>query len=239
MRLGVVSAKGSPGATTFGLAAAAVSGGVLVEADPAGGDVSCWLGGGSEPGLIGLAGGLRYATRLEHLLEGVAIELVPGVRVVSAPVSAASVESALTAMGTRLRSAVRAATVPVAVDAGRWSESDATAARVDGCDVVALVVSPTVAGIAHGATVAGSLREVLAVPVVGVVVGEHRYPPAEIAAALGVDVVGVVPWDRRSVRALLTHGASRGWTRAALARSTRTLCDQFAAMATLVGAADA
>ena len=39
MRLGIVSAKGSPGATTVALALAAVTGGVAVELDPAGGEV--------------------------------------------------------------------------------------------------------------------------------------------------------------------------------------------------------
>lgn len=238
MRLGVVSAKGSPGATTLGLAAAAVSGGVVVEADPAGGDVSCWLGGGSEPGLIGLAGGLRHATRLEHLIEGFAVEMATGLRVVSAPVAGASVDSALVAMSARLRSAVRAAAVPVVIDAGRWSPTQNTAARLAGCEVVAVVLSATVAGVAHSAAVVDSLREIVQVPVVAVVVGEHHYPPAEVAAAVGVEVVGVVPWDRRAVRALLAHGVGRGWTRSALARSTRTLCDQFSAIASIVGVAD-
>lgn len=239
MRLGVLSAKGSPGATTFALAAAAVTGGVLVEADPAGGDVICWLGGGSEPGLIGLAGALRHATRLEHLLESFAVEVAAGVRVVSAPVAGTSVESALTAMSTRLPSAVRAAAVPVVIDAGRWSGTQATAPRLAGCDVVAMVLSPTVAGVAHSAPVAGALREMLPVPVVAVVVGEHRYRPVEVAEALGVEVVGMVPWDRRAVSALLAGGVSRGWTRSALARSTRTLCDQLGAMASVVGVAGA
>lgn len=235
--MGVASAKGSPGATTFALAAAAVIDGVLVEADPAGGDVICWLGGGSEPGLIGLAGGLRHATRLEHIVESFAVEVAAGVRVVSAPVSGASVESALAAMSARWPSAVRAAAAPVVVDAGRWSGLQSTAPRLAGCDVVAVVLSPTVAGVAHSAPVVDALREMVPVPVVAVVVGEHRYRPAEVAEALGVEVVGVVPWDRRAVRALLNDGVSRGWTRSALARSTRTLCDQFGAMASVVGVA--
>ena len=49
MRLGLVSAKGSPGVTTLALGAAAIMDAIAVELDPSGGDVECWLGPVGEP----------------------------------------------------------------------------------------------------------------------------------------------------------------------------------------------
>lgn len=44
MRLGLVSAKGSPGVTTLALGVAAIMDGIAVELDPSGGDVECcWV----------------------------------------------------------------------------------------------------------------------------------------------------------------------------------------------------
>ena len=43
MLLGLVSAKGAPGVTSAAVALTAVSGGVMVELDPSGGSVDCWL----------------------------------------------------------------------------------------------------------------------------------------------------------------------------------------------------
>ncbi len=227
MRLGLVSAKGSPGATTVALAAAAVTGGIGLEADPAGGDVECWAGPRGELGLIRLAGALRHSSAPDGLLAEQALEVWPGVRAVLAPAGGDQAESTLVAIGQRLVPVLRAETGWVVVDGGRWARSQPTAGRLAGCDVIAVVLSATLTAAAHARRLVAALRETFDVPVVAVLVGDRGYPPAEIASVLDVVVVGVVPWDRRGVESLAGSGASRLWTRSALARGVRTIADQL------------
>lgn len=230
MRVGVVSAKGSPGATTFALALAGVTGGVVVEADPAGGDVECWAGPRGEPGLIRLAGVLRHVAEPAGLLGEHAVEVWPGVRVVLAPAGGEQAEATLVAIGQRLVPVLRTHDGWVVVDGGRWARSQATARRLAGCDAVALVVSPTLTAVAHARPVAAALQEEYGESVVTVMVGDRGYAAAEIAGALGVPVVGSVGWDRRWVESLLTSGVSRLWQRSPLARSVRAAADGLSAL---------
>ena len=63
MLIALVSAKGSPGVTTTGVAlvaAASIGDALLVEADPAGGDLECWCGPLGEPGLLAVATEKRH-----------------------------------------------------------------------------------------------------------------------------------------------------------------------------------
>lgn len=230
MRLGVVSAKASPGATTVALAIAASTGGVMVEADPAGGDVECWAGPQGEPGLIRLAGRLRHTVEPAGVLAEHAVEVWPGVRAVLAPVGGEQAESTLMAMGERLAPVLRAADGWVVVDAGRWGRTQPTAGRLAGCDAVAMVLSPTLAGVAQAQALVAPLQKLVDGPLLGVVVGDRGYSPAEVAGAVGVPVAGVVAWDPRWVQGLLTAGASRWWHRSPLARSVRSLVDRLESM---------
>lgn len=225
MRLGIVSAKGSPGATTLGLAVAATTRGVMVEADPAGGDVECWAGPRGESGLIRLASTLRHATEPTDTLQEHATEVWPGVRAVLAPNGREQAESTLVALGERLAWALEGVDRWVVVDGGRWARSQPTARRLVGCDVLALTLTPTLAAVAHTRSIVGSLRDTFGVPLVSVIVGERGYPPAEIGGQLGTPVGGVVPWDPRGVQALVTVGASRWWRRSPLARSMRSFVE--------------
>lgn len=231
MRLGLVSAKGSPGVTTLALSVAAVTGGVMIEADPAGGDVECWVGPSGESGLIGLAGGLRRAMDPDGLLVDHAVEVVSGVRVVLAPVGGDQAESTLVSIGGRLEAALRAETGWVVVDGGRWSPRDATAFRLSGCDAVAVVVSPTRPAAAHAGTLIAGWRAMLNVPIAAVVIGERGYPPDEIAASIGAPVAGPVAWDRRAVETLLVSGASRAWSRSKLERDGRSVAERLTELA--------
>lgn len=225
MRIGVVSAKGSPGATTVALALATVADGTLIELDPAGGDVECWAGPQGEPGLIRVAGGLRHAAEPADLLHSNAAEVWPGVRAVLAPTGAETAESTLVAIGERLAPVLGMHDGWVVADGGRWSRSQVTARRMAGCDVIALALSPTFAGVEHARWLVGPLTDTFGVPVVGLSVGDRPYPPADVAAALGTPVAGVAAWDPRGVQTLVTVGASRLWRRSGLARSARSLLD--------------
>ena len=209
------------------LALAAVSGGLAIELDPAGGDVECWSGPQGEPGLIRVAGATRHAADPAGLLDAHAVEVWPGVRVVLAPTGPETAESTVVAIGERLGPALRAHDGWVVVDGGRWSRSQVTARRLVGCDVIAVVVAPTLAGVEHARWLIDRLTAAFEVPVVGVQVGERPYPPAEVATALGVQVAGVVAWDQRGVQAMVTSGASRSWRRSAVSRSARSLLDSL------------
>lgn len=235
MRLAVVSAKGSPGATTSAVTVAAVTGGVLVEADPAGGDIECWAGPQGEPGLIRLAGALRHAADLAGVLDEQVREVRPGVRAVLAPSGGEQAESTLVAIGQRLAPVLHAAPGWVIVDGGRWNRTQPTAGRLAGCDLVAVVVSPTLASVAHARSLVPALRETCGSDVVAVVVGDRGYRPDEVAGALGVAVVGVVPWQARWVESLVTTGASRLWQRSPLARSARSLVEELSGLPVGVG----
>lgn len=227
MRLGIVSAKGSPGATTAGLAIAAVTGGAMVELDPAGGEVECWVGPCGEPGLIRVAAGLRHAAEPDGLIDECAREVCPGVRVVLAPVGGEQASSTLVAIGDRLTAALTTEAGWVVLDGGRWSRTQPSAGRLAGCDVIAVALPPTLAGVAHAAPMVRSLRERTDVRVVGLVVGDRGYTPAELSDALDATVLPAIAWDLRGANALVTHGAGGWWRRSSLARSVRALVESL------------
>lgn len=232
MLLGLVSAKGSPGVSTAALAltATAGDGGLMVELDPSGGSVECWTGATAEPGLIRVANGLRRAVEPEMLLTH-AVTTPPGVRSVLAPTAGGLAESTIAMTGDRLVPVLAELEATVVVDAGRWSRSQSTARRIAGCDVIGVVCAPTVDGVEAARWLIDPLRSTAAGHVVLVLVGDRPYSPPEVAAVVGVPVVGVLAWDPRGVNGLLTTGTGRGWSRSALARSTRSMLDILPSMA--------
>ena len=237
MLLGLVSAKGSPGVTTAALALAAVAGdrALLVELDPSGGSLECWTGATGEPGLIRVANGMRRAVNPE-MLRAHAVSAPPGVRSVLAPTAGALAEATIAITGDRLVPALAEQEATVVVDAGRWSRSQSTARRITGCDAIGVVCAPTVDGVEAARWLIEPLRATAAGPVMLVLVGDRPYSPSEVAAVVGVPVVGVLAWDARGLNALLTAGACRGWSRSALARSVRSMLDLLPSMS---GAASA
>lgn len=225
MIVGLVSAKGAPGVTTAALALTAASGdGLLVELDPSGGSLECWLGGTGEPGLIRVASGLRRAADPEALA-ALAVMAPPGVWSVTAPTAGGLAESTIAATGERLVDGLRRRDRIVVVDGGRWSRSQPTAGRLTGCDVVAVVCSPSLEGVEAARWLIDPLAAVTGVPVAAVLNCDKPYSSTEVQAALGVPVVGVLPWDRRAVNVLVTTGTSRGWARSGLARAARSTLD--------------
>ena len=231
MRLGLVSAKGSPGVTTLALGAAAIMDAIAIELDPSGGDVECWLGPVGEPGLIRVAGALRHTADPSGVLAEHAVEAHPGLRVVLAPTGGEQAASTLMAIGNRLAGALRGADGSVVLDGGRWSRTQPTAGRLAGCDVVAVALTPTLGGVAHSRGVVAALRDSFGMPIVAVLVGDRGYSAQEIAGELDVPVVGSIAWDPSGAHALVTAGASRWWRRSAHGRSIRSFVDALAAWA--------
>ena len=232
--IGLVSAKGSPGATTAALAFTATAGqrGLFVELDPSGGSVECWTGMTGEPGLVQAANALRRSAEPEAVT-GPVIEAPPGVWSVLAPSSGTMAESTITSAGDRLVTACSQLDREVVVDGGRWARSQPTAHRMAGCDVIAVVCAPTVAGVEAARGLAEPLTSTTESPVVLLLVGDRPYTPAEVATAVAVPVAGALPWDRRAVGVLLSAGAGRAWSRTPLARSAQSILDTLRSFATV------
>lgn len=211
----VCSGKGSPGATfvAANLAAAlarAKEEALLLDLDPAGGDLCCYLGLDPRRGLyplLRMEGGISGTTRL--LAEA---EERSGFRVVCG-----FPESSDLASSGVLAEALAAASASgriVIADIGRASETNAPVAAKS--DLVLLVVRADLVSVL-GAKRAlrqleggGTRRELI----VAVVSGHEQRRPADLAEvteALRLPVLGAVPLDRRGARkALISQTPATG-----------------------------
>ncbi len=214
----LVSAGGSPGVTTTALALALTWPGAVVvaECDLAGGDVLAGLYAGhltAPPGLLSVAveaGGAVAAMTAE-----MAGHLVPlddsGSRTVLTglddPRQAAGLSPAWSAIAGMLASH----SADVIADCGRLDACDMQPLSIlSGSACVALVLRPTLRQVARArpriemlAGLAGGLDRVGLL-----LVGEKGHSPKEIATALAVPVLAVMPADERTA-ALLSDGAGR------------------------------
>jgi Flp pilus assembly CpaE family ATPase len=220
----LVSVKGSPGVTTaaVALAAAGTTEGrtLVVELDPSGGSVQVYTDTPATPGVVEVAGRLRWGGSSASVDDSVAF-LPDGVPSLLAPTSALVAASVIESASARWMPALQGAALDVIVDAGRWDPSQPSARRIHGADLVALVCRPTMAGVEHSRHLLDRLREVAQRPVVAVVVGRQPYGPAEVAEHLGLPLAGSIAWDPQGMARLWDHGVTRSWFRTALARSAQ------------------
>jgi len=222
--IALVSAKGSPGVTTTALALAATwpRPVLLAECDPAGGDVVAgFLRGQTEPAatLLDLALAARRRLTpgnvLAHCLRLSADERLAFLPGVSDPAHVASVAPAwpeLAAGFGALGLAVPAR--DVLADCGRLDARDSPLDLLARCDLVVVVLRPSLAQVHHAKGHVAALRRRLAdraaAPRFGLVpVGDRPYPPDEVAAALGMPVLARIPIDPRAA-AVLSEGATAG-----------------------------
>ena len=241
MLVALVSAKGAPGVTTTALclAAGAAGLGMVVEVDPAGGDLECWTGPHGEAGLVGLAARPHsFGTRSD--LDGYAVDIADGLRAVVAPTTETAMAGLVSRSIDQLGQALAASgELDVFADLGRFSGSSATTPLAAASDVVVVVCRPTLDSIEHarGLLAPGGVVDATATPAAVVVVGGDRpYGPDEIARALSVPVVGVLPWDPRAVVALVEQGLGRVWQRSALAAAAADIAAAVPTLATGVPA---
>lgn len=218
MLIAVGSAKGSPGATTLGLALASVwpRPVVLVEADPDGGDLGARCGLPDRPGLLSLATEGRRDGQPVTL--GAHEQQVGGVRVVIGPADARQASIAVTQLGDSLRGL---SDVDLLVDVGRLRPGSPSSALVSSADFLVAVSGGDLASVAHAApALPGS-------PAAGVVVvGETGFDTAALREALGVPVLGFVPRDDRTAVALCAGAVRRPSRRGLLAAAT-TIADRL------------
>jgi hypothetical protein len=199
----IASAKGSPGVTTIALALSArwserQEDVVLVEADPAGGDLSAWLGTSDTPGLLEVAASSRLGSTRDHLVLG-GQPLPNGVTLVPAPAAAAQCRAALDMLNQydsrlMLRGPVTSTGVAF-VDVGRLDPS--TQQLVEIADVVLIVCRGGVDSLSHAAAEVELLRPKhhwLGL----ITVGPCPFPVGEIARTLGLGWVHRLPSEPSS-----------------------------------------
>ena len=232
--ISLLSAKGSPGVTTsvvaLTLAWAAAQpdrSAVAVDADPIGGDTAAGvLAGVVEPraGVLALATARGVGPREAldsasvHLRADGSARLVPGV-----PDSARSAALSLAwDVVAEERAALHHDGCDVIVDAGRVGVAGPTWPWLVDSDLALLVVRPTLPSVvaAHRFASAWSLPEV---PLHLLVVdAASPYRPAEVSKAVGIPLLGVIPWDSERARVHYEGSPpSRGFERSQYARGVR------------------
>jgi hypothetical protein len=225
----VAAAKAAPGVTTSALAMAgmwpAARQVLLVEGDPGGGDLAARFGLAAQPGLVSLAAAARR--QVDSALVGEHAQTLPGgLGVLIGPPGA---EQAAAALG-MLAPAVLAGLdgldgVDIVADLGRLDPGSPALGLASVASLLLLMVRPRLDELQHLAhRVTALRRECRALGVV--LVGTGPYPAEEIAATLGVDVVGTLPTDLRAASLLGGAGASAGaLRRSPLVRAVRSLVE--------------
>jgi hypothetical protein len=216
--IAVGSVKGSPGATTLAVALAALWPGrqaVVVEADCAGGDLGarCWLP--DAPGLASLATAARTGTvtLADHIAR-----LPCGADVVLAP---AGRQAATVAVGLLAEAATRmwASGRHIILDVGRLDPGSPSAAILEAADILLLAT-----GGDDGSLLRLAEAGLPAVPACLVLVGGSSHPVSEVAAAVGLPVSAVLPWDERAVQVLWGERApGPAWAQRGLPAAVRAL----------------
>lgn len=238
--IGLTSVKGAPGVTTtcLALTLAWPRPVLMVEADPAGGDLLAGYLAGAEPpgsGLLGLALAARRGPlgSADVLDRSIALDRDGEYRVLAAPVDPGQwrpiIEAADRIADTLVTSTEHA--MDVIVDLGRLGPA-AGGPWTGRLSRLLLVVEPTLRGASAARSalgwLPGQLGESCALEVL--LAGRGPYGPGEIADAVGVDVGGTIVRDPVSARVLAGETpARRAFDRRPLPRCARALA------ATLVG----
>lgn len=229
----VGSVHASPGATTTALALAAVweragQQPLFLECDPDGGVVAARYGLGHHPSLSELGAAARAGLDPEEVWQ-FAQQLPGELPAVLAHPSAEQCGAALRTAGPRIGERfANLAGYDVIADVGRLRPSTPAAGVIERAALVALVMRPRLDEID---VVGPRLAALNQHGNLGLVfVGERPYRPAEVGAALGVEVLGVIAHDERSAGTLAGAGGSaRALRRLPLLRSVRSLATDIGA----------
>lgn len=230
MLIAVGSVKGSPGVSTFCLALAARWPGagrrVLVECDPAGGDLAARYGLPLSPGLVSFAAARRGGDAgAEGPMESVwwHTQVLPGgLSVLVAPPGGEQTRAALAtlaASGAHPLAQAAAEPAVVIVDAGRLDAGSAALGLVRASDQLLLLSHATASDLAH---LAARLDELSGwSDRVGLLLGGDGYPEAEVTRELGMPVMARIPTDPVEAATLTgrTPPRRRSFTRATLSRT--------------------
>ena len=226
----LTSAKHSPGATTAALALAATwpppRRALVVECDPAGGDLAAQQGLALDPGLTSLAAASRHGLNPTATAAHVQ-PLAVGVDALIAPASNEQTHGALSVLSDRLGPALANLDGMDAIaDCGRLDLRSPVIALLGRADVVLLVARPTVVGVEHIRVRVQALRGV-ARKIGVVLVGDRPYGAREVAECLRCEVVGVLAHDPKGAEALNAGATMHSLRRSPLVRSARSLSEHL------------
>lgn len=226
----LTAAKGRPGVSTWATALALawpVASGrsvLLVDADVSGGGpLSAYQrhGLGDGRGLLAWAAGGGRARPLEDELLALGEEgsawLLPGL-----PDAAGA-----RALGARWPQLVRALTelcsgrdLDLVVDMGRFGSRDEAVPLLASADLVLVVLRSTFDSLSLAQPLPEQLGSMTDAPVAAVLVGDRSpYSAREVSRALGVDVVGVMPFDPRAAQRFADDPSAARGARSAVVRA--------------------
>jgi MinD-like ATPase involved in chromosome partitioning or flagellar assembly len=247
--LAVTYVKGRPGVTTTALGLAAVAPEqarpVVVECDPAGGDLMRRLELAATPSLVDLAAAARNTTSAEDAFSAGSQRASVGdvgVPVVVAPAGGAQTRAALPELTRAERNVLRTPEQLVVADCGRLYPGSAAWPLARLADVVVVMVRARADELAHLREHLADLVDIGARPVVVLLAAGSVYPAADVAQVLtthlvdelardpGVlSVLGPLPDDRKAARLLGGElVAGRRWRRLPLMRAYTGLLDALA-----------
>ena len=204
---------------------------VLVELDPAGGTLAASSGWAAEPSLVTLAAAARRTSDPEAIWAHCQ-HLPGGAAVLAAPVEVEQARGA-TRMLSGLLGRLSTLDADVLVDAGRLDPTAPLPGVVMAASRLVLCARPRLSDLHALAAFldAGPGEALLEAGRLGLVlVGDGPYRDAEIAGALGVEVLGRLPWDEEAAERLATIPASdRRLRLSPLVRAARSLAQVLAA----------
>lgn len=219
MLIAVCSLKGSPGVTTLATALGARWPGqetpVVIEVDPAGGDLMARFRLCDTPGLVSLAAAARRHGGADPKLVAHHTQLLPGgLRVVLGPVGAEQARAALAVLASGPLSPLRRAAdqpdTTIIADCGRVDPNSPALTIIRSADAMLLVARPHDDELAHVALKLQAAQQWSRRPCF-VLVGDG-YPTAEVSQTLRIPVMGRVPTDITGAAALCGQGISRRTT---------------------------
>jgi MinD-like ATPase involved in chromosome partitioning or flagellar assembly len=223
----ICSAKGSPGVTTLACVLGAVwpssRAVVVAECDPSGGDLAGRFGLSTRLGMTSLVLTERRGAGQAPDFRAHAQQLPGGLDVLVAPTGADSAMALDHELGMSSSDLISVECDLVA-DCGRLLPGSMGQARmIRAADRVLLVVRPDVAGIAHARWAINRIGELSSSGAV-VTAGPGPFEPAEVAEELGLDVLGVIPYDpRAALMACGVAGTARSFVRSDLVAFGREL----------------
>jgi len=197
---------------------------LVVELDPAGGTLAAASGWPAEPGLLSLAAAARRGAGPELVWEH--CQALPGgAAILAGPTSAAQAASALAALSD-LMGRFCELDADVLVDVGRVGAGPLVLPLVSTARPVVLVSRPQLPDLSALANATSSLRTASELGLA--LVGDGPYRDDEISDALGVPVLGRLPWDPAAAAMLTSVPASARSLRVApLVRAARSLADRL------------